>query len=219
MKNYHAVGNRCACNIEEFPGSTLEILASKGFKVLDVDIIELARERIGNAVYRRGARLHEAPNAFDCSSFMKWIYGQKGIWLPRRSIQQSEVGVKIPLTDIRAGDLIFTKGWINYFRNDPKDGIGHVGMATGEGTVIHAADNLIHLKEVSLEAFVEDDKDAIIRRYFDEHTITFETPHKREVECSDDILWITLSSKRFFEIEMENREQIESEVAGWNAET
>ncbi|MBC7981685.1 C40 family peptidase [Candidatus Parcubacteria bacterium] len=204
MKNYHAVGNRCACDVKEFPASTLDILASKGFKVLDINMIELARERIGKATYRRGARLHEAPNAFDCSSFMKWIYGQKGIWLPRRSIQQSEMGMKTHIADIKAGDLIFTKGWINYFRHDPKDGIGHVGMATGEGTVIHAANDRVHLKEVNLKAFVEDDKDAIIRRYFNEHTITFETPPGREVECSDDILWITLSSKRFFEIQIKN---------------
>src|SRR3989338_3495913 len=117
---YLAVGNRCAVDFNKLKLSVpleqaLSILERKGFQKIDVDIIALARSFIGSAKYRRGARLSEAPEIFDCSSLIKWLYAQKGIWLPRRSIQQREMGEIVSLEDIIAGDLVFTSGRIDYY--------------------------------------------------------------------------------------------------------
>ena len=76
--DYRAVGNLCAVSLEslELPISheeTLAMLNSKGFTVVEVDIIALARQCIETSLYRRGAGLFEAPAVVDCSSFIKWL--------------------------------------------------------------------------------------------------------------------------------------------------
>lgn len=153
MEIYRAVGNYCAVDFENFDLPILQkeamlILKRKDFGVVDVNIVSLARERIGTSEYRRNARLSEAPSVFDCSTFTKWLYGQRGIWLPRRSIQQRELGDTVSLRELKAGDLVFKSGLIDYFLDDPSDGVGHVGIATDEKTIIHAANSKTGIIEV-----------------------------------------------------------------------
>lgn len=147
-------------------------------------------------MYRRGAKPSESPMVVDCSSFIKWLYGQRGIWLPRRSIQQRELGISIPIEEVGAGDVVFVSGWIDYYHTDPKDGVGHVGIATDEGTVIHAADRKVHVVESSFESFIGKTKSRGARRYVpkDQIVLTLETPPDREVEIADDLRWIVLQS-------------------------
>lgn len=199
---YRAVGNRCAVNLDSLhlPISREEALAMlgrKGFALVEVDIIVLARQCIGTSQYRRGARLFEAPAIVDCSSFVKWLYGMRGIWLPRRSIQQCEFGETVGLDDeLVAGDVVFVSGWINYYRDNPADGVGHAGIATGDGTVIHAADRKAGVVETPLYRFVGKAKFRGARRYIPDgaEVLTLETPTNREVEIADDIKWIILQS-------------------------
>ncbi|HUD04223.1 MAG TPA: NlpC/P60 family protein [Candidatus Paceibacterota bacterium] len=198
--NYQSVGNRLAVDFGEFnlPISTdqaLNLLNQKGFGRIDVDIVSLGRSVIGIAKYSRGARLSEAPNIFDCSSLMKWLYGQKGIWLPRRSIQQREYGIPIDLSEIHGGDLVFTSGFIDYYLNDPSDGVGHVGVATGDDTIIHAVNKKFGIVETPLKRFIRDGLRGV-RRFIpkDRKIYTFITPPNREVEWSDDVRWIILQS-------------------------
>lgn len=199
--DYRAVGNRCAVVIESLrlPVSReaiLEMLKRKGFIVREVDMIGLARKCVGTSTYRRGARLSEAPAVVDCSSFMKWLYAMRGIWLPRRSIQQRKLGEAIPLDALHAGDLVFVSGRVDYYMDDPADGVGHVGIATGENTVIHAANKRSNVVETPLDAFVGKNKFRGVRRYIPRQAevITLETPAGREVELADDLRWIVLQS-------------------------
>lgn len=198
---YRAVSKRCAVHLPtlNLPVSdehAMDILIGKGFKVLEVDMIEMARQCISTSTYRRGAKLSEAPHVFDCSSFVKWLYGQRGIWLPRRSIQQRGIGMPIPIESAVRGDVIFTTGYINYYLTDPCDGVGHVGIMTGEGTVIHSANAKTHVVESSVEDFVGKDEFRGIRRYMpgDQAMITLEVPYNRDVEVMDDLKWIVLQS-------------------------
>ncbi|MDO8590089.1 MAG: NlpC/P60 family protein [bacterium] len=196
---YRAVGNRCAVILGSLrlPISreeTLTILNRQGFVLVEVDIIALARQYIGTSQYRRGARPSKAPAIVDCSSFVKWLYAQRGIWLPRRSIQQRELGEVINIDELVAGDVIFVSGRIDYYHDDPSNGVGHVGIATDDGTVIHAANKEVHLVESSLDGFISKSKFRGARRYVpqDVEVLTFEAPVDREVEVADDIRWIVL---------------------------
>ncbi len=196
---YRAVGNRCAVILDSLhlPISheeTLIILNHKGFVLVEVDIIALARQCIGISQYRRGARPSEAPLVVDCSSFIKWLYAQRGIWLPRRSIQQRELGEVVNLDELVAGDAVFISGRIDYYHDDPANGVGHVGIATGYGTVVHAADRKVNVVESPLDKFVGEAKFRGARRYIPQNVevLTFETPLNREVEVADDIKWIIL---------------------------
>lgn len=198
---YRAVGNRCAVilNSLRLPISceeTLMILTQKGFKIVEVDIIASARQCIGTSRYRRGARLSEAPTVVDCSSFVKWLHAIRGIWLPRRSIQQRELGEAVNLDELARGDAVFVSGWINYYHDDSTNGVGHEGIATGDGTVIHAADKKANVVETPLDKFIGKTKFRGARRYIpkDVEVLTLETPVDREVEIADDIRWIVLQS-------------------------
>lgn len=198
---YRAVKNRCAVildslNLPISHEEILNILNNKGFRVVQVDITSLARQCVGTSKYQRGAKIFEAPLVFDCSSFMKWLYGMRGIWLPRRSIQQRELGEIVKITEIIAGDVVFVSGWIDYYHDDPANGVGHVGIATGDGTLVHAANKKDGIIETSLHEFVGKDKFRGARRYIPKsaEVLTLETPADREVEIADDIRWIVLQS-------------------------
>lgn len=198
---YRAVENRCAAVLDSFrlPISHEEILAilkRNGFGAVAVDVLSLARQCICTSQYRRGARLYEAPGVVDCSSLIKWLYAKRGIWLPRRSIQQREFGEPVNLNEVIAGDVVFVSGKIDYYDENPADGVGHVGVATGEGTIIHAANSRVNVIESSITSFAGENKFRGARRYIpkDAEVITFETPPKRDVETADDIRWIVLQS-------------------------
>lgn len=198
---YRAVGNRCAVDLGTFSFSAaksevLALLLNKGFEIVPVDLIGLARRCMHTSTYRRSARLSEAPEVVDCSSFMKWLYGQRGIWLPRRSIQQREMGDTVARTDIQAGDLVFSSGRIDYYLTDPEDGVGHVGIATDENTVIHAANRTLGIIESPLAHFTDNGTFRGARRLIprDREVLTLLAPSVRDVETSDDIRWILLQS-------------------------
>ncbi|GAA3005224.1 C40 family peptidase [Streptosporangium longisporum] len=64
---------------------------------------------------------------FDCSGLMLRAYGAAGIRLPRiASEQYGAFSRKIPWKDLRPGDLVFFRG------------LGHVGMITKPGYMVHA---------------------------------------------------------------------------------
>lgn len=198
---YQATGNRCAVILESLRlpimcEEVLSILNRKGFRKIDVDVTMLARQCIRDSRYRRGARPHEAPQVVDCSSFIKWLHAQRGIWLPRRSIQQREHGEAISPSKIVAGDVVFASGWIDYYHDDPLDGVGHVGIATSNKTVIHAANKNDGVIESPLDAFTRERKFRGARRYIpkDVDVLTLEIPPSMDVETSDDLRWIVLQT-------------------------
>lgn len=197
---YRAVSKRCAVDFKSLAlpinqNEAISLLIDKGFKVLDVDILTIAKSCVGKSIYRRGARLHEAPDVVDCSSLIKWLYAQRGIWLPRRSIQQRECGENIPLHGIIPGDVVFVSGWRNYYIDNPRNGVGHCGIATEDGTVIHAANKKVGVVETYLENFIGKTSFRGVRRYLPPREIvTLEIPQSRDVEIEDDIKWIVLQS-------------------------
>lgn len=201
MDVYRAVSCRCAVDFEALalPISKEEAMAmlqKMGFRIIAIDLVALARSYIGVSEYRRGAKIREAPGIFDCSSLMKWLYGQRGIWLPRRSIQQWELGEPVPRENILAGDVVFVSGRIDYYIDDPRFGVGHVGIATDSGTVVHAANRTYGVTESPLGKFLGGDKFRGARRYVprDRNVVTLETPAGREIESSDDVRWVILQS-------------------------
>ena len=197
---YFAVSNLCAFDIREYKplltkDQMLELLSSKGLVHSEIDILSPARDCIIASKYKRGSRLYEAPEFFDCSSFTKWLYGKIGVWIPRRSIQQYSYGVSASLESMVVGDLVFTTGHINYWDIDPNCGVGHVGIYTGN-SIIHAANKERGVVEDSVERFLSNCEFRGIRRFIHsfEDTVVIRLPENREIESSDDIRWILLQS-------------------------
>ncbi|MEK7202184.1 MAG: C40 family peptidase [Patescibacteria group bacterium] len=102
-------------------------------------LIELARSLLGK-LYKYGAKLEEAPESFDCSSFVQYLYKQIGFDLPRTALAQASIGeVVAPGKEkLQPGDLLFFKGGWGHYNPEFPDGIGHVGIYIGEDKVIDA---------------------------------------------------------------------------------
>src|SRR5581483_8936836 len=129
IQGYMAVANKCAVDIEELRlpisrDQALKLLWTKGFRVVDVNVSELAKSRVGKAIYKRGAPFYQAPFTVDCSTLTKWVYSKAGVWLPRHSIDQRDMGLHVEIG--KAGDLVFMKGSQPYWKECDTDGVGHV---------------------------------------------------------------------------------------------
>ena len=164
---WQGCGDMCAAIFSrlELPISddeALKILIDRGFSINSFDLLSIAKNRIGSTTYQRGAALWDAPQVLDCSSLIWWIYRQNGISLPRYSLNQRQASVatgirtETDLTNLRVGDLIFVKGRHPYYLTDKEDGVGHVGFATGQGTVIHAANSRRGVVQDSIDDFIGD---------------------------------------------------------------
>jgi cell wall-associated NlpC family hydrolase len=84
-------------------------------------------------------------SGFDCSGFVRYILScADGVELPRTAEEQFYNGIPVSRDQLRAGDLVF-------FRNTYKHGISHVGIYTGNGKFVHAANPHKGVREDSLD--------------------------------------------------------------------
>ena len=110
-------------------------------------IITIAESLIG-VPYKYGALMDEAPKVFDCSGFIKYLFAQVKVDLPRSTIEQASEGVEIDIQDIKIGDLIFMHGSYGHYNPHFPQGIGHVGLYVGENYVIHATSQRLSEKPI-----------------------------------------------------------------------
>lgn len=72
-------------------------------------------------------------NGIDCSGFVRELYKQVGLSLPRIAADQISVGEVVPAVDqLRPGDRL-------YFTNSARQRISHTGLYMGNGYFIHAS--------------------------------------------------------------------------------
>ena len=81
------------------------------------------------------------PRAFDCSGFVRWIFAQHGVRMPRTAKEQAAVGDAPPPGDLQPGDLLFFFGG---------RGAQHIAVYVGGDTIIHASSTG---KRVKLDRF------------------------------------------------------------------
>ena len=76
------------------------------------------------------------PNtSFDCSGLTQWCFAKAGVNLPRVAQAQYDVTQHIPLSQAKAGDLVF-------FHSTYNSGsyVSHVGIYVGDNKMFHAGD-------------------------------------------------------------------------------
>ncbi|MEU0003120.1 C40 family peptidase [Streptomyces sp. NPDC006314] len=98
--------------------------------------IAFARAQIGKP-YVSGA---SGPGSYDCSGLTQAAWKAAGVTLPRTAQDQAATGTPVPLSDARAGDLVF-------FHDDSS----HVGLCTGNGMMIHAPEPGGYVREESVD--------------------------------------------------------------------
>lgn len=71
--------------------------------------------------------------SFDCSGLVQWCYGTAGIQLPRVAQAQYDTTTHIPLSEAKAGDLVFF-----HSTYDSGSLVSHVGIYVGNNRMYHA---------------------------------------------------------------------------------
>ena len=72
-------------------------------------------------------------SGIDCSAFVKLLYGEVGVSLPRTAAEQALVGTPITrLEQLMPGDRL-------YFWSSKRNKIGHTGVYLGNGYFVHAS--------------------------------------------------------------------------------
>lgn len=90
------------------------------------EVVRAARRHLGTRYVWGGER----PGAFDCSGFVQWVFGERGVRMPRTAREQAGVGDAPYPGDLRPGDLLFFWGGT---------GAQHVAIYAGGDSIIHAS--------------------------------------------------------------------------------
>ena len=100
---------------------------SRGSNYFSRRIIQTAMDYIGVPYVFGGT----SPSGFDCSGYVRYVFANAGIYLPRTADEQYELGVPVPMDSLRAGDLVFFSTY-DY-------GASHVGIYLSDGEFINAS--------------------------------------------------------------------------------
>jgi cell wall-associated NlpC family hydrolase len=107
------------------------------------DVIEIAQEQLGTR-YQYGGE-GQAGDGFDCSGLIQYAYGQAGIALPRRSVDQARAGIAVERSEgeLRPGDIL------TFAQSGRR--ISHVGLYLGDGRFIHSASKGVQISRLGTD--------------------------------------------------------------------
>jgi cell wall-associated NlpC family hydrolase len=89
------------------------------------EVLRVARRQLG-VPYRWGGA---SRGGFDCSGLTMYVYRHIGRSLPHGATDQARRGIRVSLSDLKVGDLVFWGGGGYY---------SHVALYAGRGRVIEA---------------------------------------------------------------------------------
>jgi cell wall-associated NlpC family hydrolase len=96
----------------------------------DIAAVKLAQHFIGTQYQWGGS---SPKTGFDCSGLLQYVWGTRGVQIPRTTYEQFQSGQSVGRGQLRAGDAVFFKG------SDSQGGLpGHVGIYIGNGKYIEA---------------------------------------------------------------------------------
>jgi hypothetical protein len=125
-------------------------------------IVNDATGQIGQVPYKLGASMAATASkvAADCSSFVKNVFANQGITLPRTADQQYKAtmtgsggGTSVSLNALQPGDLVFMGGFNTPDNKPGYAGIQHVAIYAGNGKVVGEGNNGSNVSLDNLSAF------------------------------------------------------------------
>ncbi len=112
-----------------------ELLYGQGVSDVRVDLVEYAKQFVGNRYVWGGTSLTKGA---DCSGFVLSVFKKYGISLPHHAASQAGYGTKISASELQPGDLVFY--------GNSRGSINHVAIYIGGGQVVHASNERSGIK-------------------------------------------------------------------------
>ena len=112
-----------------------ELLYGQGVSDVRVDLVEYAKQFVGNRYVWGGTSLTKGA---DCSGFVLSVFKKYGISLPHHAASQAGYGTKISAGELQPGDLVFY--------GNKRGSINHVAIYIGGGQVVHASNERTGIK-------------------------------------------------------------------------
>ena len=153
IKSVHLVDSQ---HISTEPGSWIQNWHQTISGVTQHELVDFAKTMIGTP-YKYAST--EPSRGFDCSGFITYVFNYFSIHVPRSSIDFTNVGQEINLTNAKEGDLILFTGTADSIRI-----VGHMGIVT-ENTdtlkFIHSTSG--HANGVTISAFTNYYKQRFVK--------------------------------------------------------
>ena len=114
--------------------STYAALLGKSMPAVSSTTNSIARRVVSDSMNYLGVPYvfgGTTPNGFDCSGYVRYVFANAGVYLPRTADAQYEVGYSVSTSELVPGDLVFFSTY--------EPGPSHVGIYLGDGEFINAS--------------------------------------------------------------------------------
>ena len=165
-----------------------------------MQIVERAKTLL-HTPHKIGASItYDAPHAFDCSSFIAYLYAGVGMQIPRMTVDQYVYGEAITQEQLQEGDVVFfnsQEGDIFYETKDylsgtlVPEGVDHCGLYVGGEQIIHSSRNNGNVAQESMQTVSETYTIVGYRRmpHVDETHIAVTVPAERlDIRIAEDLI-------------------------------
>jgi cell wall-associated NlpC family hydrolase len=127
-----AVGLAAQPALAQYPREASTSMPVRGV-VHGEDLVRTARRFLGVPYLLGGT----TPRAFDCSGFVRYVFLEHGIAMPRTAHEQVAYGAAPSVRELEPGDLLFFYGG---------QGAQHVAIYIGRDSIIHASSTGRHVR-------------------------------------------------------------------------
>ena len=115
--------------------STYSALLGKSMPVVTHSMNAMSRTVVSDAMNYMGVPYvfggNTPSSGFDCSGYVRYVFANAGIYLPRTADVQYNCGYAVSTSELAPGDLVFFETYC--------PGPSHVGIYVGDGNFIHAS--------------------------------------------------------------------------------
>jgi cell wall-associated NlpC family hydrolase len=115
--------------------STYSALLGKSMPAVTHSMNAMSRTVVSDAMSYMGVPYvfggNTPSSGFDCSGYVRYVFANAGIYLPRTADVQYNCGYAVSTSELAPGDLVFFETYC--------PGPSHVGIYVGDGNFIHAS--------------------------------------------------------------------------------